>query len=176
MLPQTVSETGLHKAITGNIMPTYEKWNEDNTVRLNTIIDPDPTKLSKMDGYLLVVDPVIPDPATQKKGPMTFTATERSWAVVDKTQEEKDNYSAQVAAAAEAADHEALLALKKDSQYILELVGKDNTWIDNKIDLQTAGADNAEIVENIRTAIKEITYTCRDAAEIFHALYKLGRI
>jgi hypothetical protein len=155
---------------------TYEIWDKGNTRMLNTVVDPDPTKLAKMDGYLLVVEPNIPDPATQKKGAMTFSATERSWAVVAKTQEEKDSYAAQTAATAEAEEHEALLALKKDSQYILALIDKDNAWIDDKIDLQTAGADNAEIVENIRTAIKELTYTCRDAAEIFHALYKLGRI
>jgi hypothetical protein len=79
-------------------MIIYEKWNDDNTELLNTIIDPNALTIEKMRGtYLLVVEPVV-DPATEKKGDMTFTATERSWAVVAKTQEEQDEYTAVLAA------------------------------------------------------------------------------
>jgi hypothetical protein len=73
-------------------------------------------------------------------------------------------------------ENEAILQLKKDSEYILTLVGKDDAWVDTKIDSSTSGANNAEIVENIRTALKEITYTQRDVADILTALYNLGRI
>jgi hypothetical protein len=62
-------------------MPTYEKWNNDNTERLNTIKDPDQLKLSKMVGYKLVVMPVF-NKLTHKLGGYKHSKDERSWHVV----------------------------------------------------------------------------------------------
>jgi hypothetical protein len=70
-------------------MLIYEKWNEDKTEVLSTIINPDSLKLSKMKGYLLVVEPTI-NYEIEQKGSTTFTPTERSWEVISLPQETID--------------------------------------------------------------------------------------
>lgn len=87
-------------------MATYENWSLDKKDLLNTIRNPDQVTLDKMKlssrpcKWRLVVEPEI-DVATRKKGAMTFSDTERSWVVADKTQEEKDLHALGVATAAE---------------------------------------------------------------------------
>lgn len=126
--------------------------------------------------YQCLDDPVVATPATHKLGFDTLVGNKWQRAVIEKTQEELDAFAVSEAARLEAIAQQEILDLKKDSQYILALVGRDNAWVDTKIDNGTGGSTNAEIIENIRTMFKEIVYTQRDVAEILAALYKLGRI
>jgi hypothetical protein len=144
----------------------YINHPENGAMAVN-VSNPELNDLLLAAGWLLYVTPVIGQ--HEKSGGLIFGVDTVTQEVLAWTQEE-------IAAEAERIAEQEILDLKKDSEYILALVGKDDSWVDTKIDNSTTGSTNAEIVENIRTVLKEITYTQRDVAVILTALYKLGRI
>lgn len=114
-------------------MTTYEKWNEDNTKLRSIITNPDSVKLAKMAGYLLVVEPVI-DQAIEKNGDKTFSATERSWEVITKAQEEQDAHTAEQEEIAQAASDKVEIQ-EEIAQSPLSGITFDqvDTWVDSNI-------------------------------------------
>jgi len=152
-------------------MPTYEKWNEDNTVLLSTIIDPDALKLSKMQGkgYLLVVEPVV-DPATEKKGIKTFLTSTRSWEVIPLSQGELDDYQAAQEANAIREANEALLEVLQASTGLSFWVDKTDEEIDTLID------STPSTIAGLKGTDKKIAHAVSDIVKILKVLKDTGRI
>ena len=153
-------------------MIIYEKWNEDNTTLLSIIRDPDALKLSKMVGYLLVVEPdPLPDPQTEKKGDYTFPPItwpeERSWEVVAKTHEEINEYQATLAVTEARVANEEIRDLKLNSPYWVDLIGITDVQIDNKVEAATSNV-------KLQNILKDLSKAIRDRAEADQALKNLG--
>lgn len=91
----------------------------------------------------------------------------------DVPEEDITSYLESLSLAAQAILNKQEIAdLKQSSPDSLELLGKDDLWISDNIEILTAGSTNPEIVAGIREALKQNSRINRDILNVLKAMVK----